>query len=692
MIESQGGAGHAVNPLAPRVSGLYMLQSIQSSPGSPSGFPMGQGSLSPFSQKEELRLDVDGYLPQMTASGTLFSKFGEQSHWIAGLQQKSATSWAGRVWYMDGGLTRIARLHVTITVTQGLLGPMSAKVVFRSSPKSKSFERICIFKFRSPFFRSVEFEFDSVEGLSPVTQIETRAHPNCPAHLPAETLSIETTFQRAGFDVRRTGGGGKVPLSAARAGGTWSDMEMHDAMQAYWSRFADRPQWSMWVLFAGQHDDGHGLGGVMFDDIGPQHRQGTSIFYDSFVSEPPAADPASDAAVDRMRFWTAVHEMGHAFNLAHSWQKELGVPWQGLLNEPEVRSFMNYPYRVSGGPTAFFADFAYAFSPGELLFMRHAPSRFVEMGNASWFDHHGFEQANVSPEPSFKLELRTNRQEPTFEFLEPVVVELKLTNLLNDPQLIPERLLQGREDLVVVIKKEGQPSRRLVPYAHYCLRPGIRVLQPRESLYDSLFLSVGRNGWNISEPGYYTVQVALSEKEEDVVSQPLRLRVLPPRGYDEQLLAQDFFSDEVGRIVTFDGSRVMERGNAILQEIVEKLPERRVAVHAQVALGMPTLRPYKLLRASDGGSTPRLEVQSPDYAQARSLVQAMVERGNWAAESLGHVDYNDYMARLSHAARKLRSPEEAEELDKATFACLKSRRVPAHRVSQGRERGLLLKS
>ena len=97
--------------------------------------------------------------------------------------------------------------------------------------------------------------------------------------------------------------------------------------------------------------------------------------------------------VERMRFWTACHEMGHAFNLAHSWQKAFGTGWIPLLNEPEVRSFMNYPFRVSGGQTSFFSDFAYRFSDQELVFMRHAPERLVQMGNASWFDHHAFEQA-----------------------------------------------------------------------------------------------------------------------------------------------------------------------------------------------------------------------------------------------------------------------------------------------------------
>ena len=116
-----------------------------------------------------------------------------------------------------------------------------------------------------------------------------------------------------------------MPLGGAGADALWSDAEMHDAMQTYWSRFANVPQWSVWTFFAALSDQGPGLGGIMFDDIGPNHRQGTAIFHDSFISEPPPGDPDADAAVARIRFWTAVHELGHAFNLAHAWQKSLGI-------------------------------------------------------------------------------------------------------------------------------------------------------------------------------------------------------------------------------------------------------------------------------------------------------------------------------------------------------------------------------
>lgn len=94
---------------------------------------------------------------------------------------------------------------------------------------------------------------------------------------------------------------------------------------------------------------------------------------------------------------------------------------------------------------------------------------------------------------------------------------------------------------------------------------------PGESFYETVFASVGKNGWLIDEPGYYNIQVSLQINGNNIVSNDLRLRVFPPSGYDQEFLAQDFFSEEVGRILTFDGSHFLEKGNNILREVTEKL-------------------------------------------------------------------------------------------------------------------------
>ena len=399
----------------------------------------------------------------------------------------------------------------------------------------------------------------------------------------------------------------------------------------------------MWVFHAAQHEEGASLGGIMFDDNGPNHRQGTAIFTESFIAQAPAGDAAPAAWVARMRFWTACHEMGHAFNLAHSWQKSLGTPWIPLADEPEARSFMNYPFRVAGGQTAFFVDFEFRFSDAELLFMRHAPRRFAQMGNAAWFDHHAFEEACVSPEPKLALEVRVNRERPLLQFMEPAMIELKATNISKQPLVVPEGLLEDAHDLTLVVKRGEQPARLWHPYATACDEPKLRVLAPGESMYASVFVGAGRSGWLIAEPGRYQLQACLHLPDgEDIVSVAMELRVAPPAGYDEELLAQDLFNHDVGRVLAFDGSRELGTANNALRETVAKLPKRAVSTHARVALGLPLRRAGKVLRGTLNKAKIDAAPGQPD--EARSLLgDALLAQQDGSAATLGHIEYREYV-------------------------------------------------
>jgi reprolysin-like metallo-peptidase family M12B len=618
-------------PPLPSASGLFVRKKAQ-----------------PFAPIDELRLDVDGWYPQMAASGVLREPVSFRSlHWVAKLTAAGPRTWQGNIVFTDGEANLLPHNLVQISVTRGPTDlPQSAEVTFSGNGPAS----VQQYTYAGSTFDPVEFEFDATADAHPVSDIQTYAHPNHPADLLNETLTIASVYRRAGFNVTINGAGNIVPIAGAGVDGVWSDTEMHDAMQANWSRFADRAQWALWVFTAALHEEGNDLGGIMFDSSGPNQRQGTSIFSESFIKDAPQNDPAPVAQVARMRFWTTVHEMGHAFNLAHSWQESLGTPWIPLQNEPEGRTFMNYPYRVNGGQTAFFADFGYRFSDQELLFMRHAPRRFVQMGNADWFDNHGFRNAATSMEPSLRLELRVNRDAATFEFLEPVMIELKVTNISGQPMLVDRHLLSNLDRLTLVVKKDNQPARRWRPFANHCLRSVKRVLEAGQSLYEPLFAATGLDGWLIAEPGRYTLQSCLRlEDGEDVVSPPLRLKVLPPRGHEEELLAQDLLTDSVGRVLAFDGTRetVLQDANSTLREATERLPDSSIAVHAAVALAMPLRRSGKILVGTAARSE-RVAAVSPQPTEARKLLEGtLVAQGDAAAKTLGHIDYRYYTETLA---------------------------------------------
>jgi hypothetical protein len=348
-----------------------------------------------------------------------------------------------------------------------------------------------------------------------------------------------------------------------------------------------------------------------------------------------------------MRFWTAIHEMGHSFNLAHSWQKTLGTSWVPLADEPEARSFMNYPFNVVGGQAAFFSDFEFRFSDQELLFVRHAPERFVQMGNAAWFDHHGFQEAAVPEEPTLALELRVNRERARYEFMEPVWLELKLKNVGEQPRLVDTDILDA-DSLTVILKKHGKDARQLVPFRQKCTQPVTKALMPGESLYGTVLASAGLNGWDVSEPGTYTVQAAAHVGDEDVVSLPLDLRIAPPISRDEEYVAGDLFVQGPGRVLALGGTRFLDDANDVLQEIVERFPERRISLHARVALGNPHTIDYKLVLPKDDQEKLEIEVSKADPDEATKLIEpVLVDEAQTALETLGHIRYRTIAERTA---------------------------------------------
>lgn len=614
--------------------------------------------------QEEIRLDVDARYPQMQASGVVRTSLFVTVHWIARLRStRYPDTWIGYIWFKNGPSNVMRHTRVLIKVKRSWFPHqrrLLAKFYGGGAPA-----RVRSFNYRSPYFHPVEFEYDRVSDVpqqDATTEINTCAHPNRPATIRCENLSLETVYRRAGFNVRKSGDDGVIPVDDAGVNQTWSDAEMHDAMQEYWSRFANRAQWSMWVLFARLHDRGNSLGGVMFDDIGPNHRQGTAIFSDSFISQAPAGDASPQAWVDRMRFWTAAHEMGHGFNLAHSWQKSLGDPYGSpwlptLSDEPEARSFMNYPYNVSGGESSFFSDFEYRFSDSELVFMRHAPASFVQMGNADWFDHHGFEEVTKDQSSAFKLTLRTNKPRSVFEFLEMINLELKLTNVSGQTRLVDSNVLKEYENMVIVIKKHNAPSRQWLPFAHYCRDHSMSAIDHGQSVYDSVLLSVGKNGWDISEPGNYTVQAIMTIEDEIVISNALKLRVEMPLTKEEEICAQDLFEKEVGQVLTYGGSRFLSTANNALAQVVERVPDSSAARQAKIVLAMPGIRKYKSLEISTSASDlytalqneeAKICVKDPDSSASKTLGAMLVEEGDAAAETMGHIVFKRYVDTYSH--------------------------------------------
>lgn len=645
-------------PSVLRRSGIYRLSAPTILPPIPAATPNGANGQAPADPAEpaqdtagtalgteELRVDVDGVMPTMTVSGTVTRLFGGRLTWLARVTKDASTgAWTGPISYRDGNAA--LRPHDTVSVTLTGVSRV-ATATFTAAAESPL---TLTYRYETAAFREVAFEYDTVSDAIAVTSHNPSDHPVHAPAAPGTRLDLESAYARVGIQVTRTDGDGLIDVSAAGGNTTWSDQEMHDAMQQHWSRWADAPQWAIWVLFARLHDRGRRLGGIMFDDIGVAQRQGTAVFSGSFISRAPTGEANPGPWVERMRFWTAVHEIGHTFNLAHSWDKSFGTSWLPLTDEPRALSYMNYPSRYPGGVAAFFAAFEYGFSPDELVFLRHAPERLVKPGAAAWGADHGFEeeafhQIRAAVTGPLELEIRVHRR-PAFEFLEPVVAELRLKNVCSTPVVVDGNAFED-DSLAIVVARDGGPVRRWLPFARYCLAPEPVVLQPDEAMYGSVLLSAGAGGWLIGEPGGYQVFAALNlDGGTAALSRPLRIVVRPPASAAAERLAADVFTRDVAHTLAFGGSRVLDRANATLWEVTGQLPDSSLALHAKAVLGTPLASDGKvLITAPEGGEKVSLQPASPE--SARQLLSDALGDFDRAADTLGHIGVREQVERLA---------------------------------------------
>lgn len=632
-----------------------------------------------------VRVDVDRFFPQNRISVEVSRLFpARRCHVIAEVTSDRCTGYNRRrveatITYRDGDATLFPGTTLVFEASRTTGRGYGAYNLTVSGGGAAT--RTHALRFDSMYFDPVEFEVDRVSNAgTAVTTMNTAAHPTRPADLPAETISLATVYQRAGFDVVMSPNANDIAVAGAGANGTWSDAEMHNAMITHWSRFANAPNWAMWILYAARHDQGRSLGGVMFDDIGPNHRQGTAIFTDSFIQDVPAGDGNPAAWRQRMTFWTAVHEMGHAFNLAHSWQKALGTPqapgdpWVPLANEPEARSFMNYPFNVSGGQASFFADFRFRFSDNELKFMRHAPRRFVQMGNANWFVNHAFEEPQAHDQSgAWTLKLRPNRESNRFSFLEPVKLELKLTNSGHQAMAVEPDLLKDGRHISLLVAKKGAPAKLWAPFMTMCHESHSKALAPGESIYGEQFVGATTSGWLIDEPGLYTVQAAVDMGSEVVVSNVLEIIVGTPGSVVEEKLAPDWFTEDVARVLAFQGAPALTTATDTVREVVAQAPGTAAAIHGAVALSSPMLRDFKVL--GDGGKAEVRAVAADVGAAADIQSKALLDAPDAAAQTLGHIEYFATLETLAGALKEAGDSKEAGDVMKASVATMKDRGV-----------------
>jgi hypothetical protein len=593
----------------------------------------------------ELRVDIDGARPLMKLSGDYYSVSGGTTTYFGSwtVDAVTLTRHGNEIIAVGTARTTWPTTYTVATVTirrRPVVQPASpATIQWSTSTGAQGATYVC--NHESASLRTVELEQDVEAGVTAFAAYDTGS---LPSGGPARTLTVAAAYGEAGIQVLDTGGTNTINTSS---GHIWNNASLHGAMMSHFTRFAERPQFKVWLLHAMRHEIGQGLRGIMFDQQGLQ-RQGAASFYQVIQAGTPQNL--------REQLYVSVHELGHAFNLFHSFHKQFMTP--PLPNRPGSLSWMNYPqnYNPGGGApsgaAAFWGAFNFQFDDLELAHVRHGFRDNVIMGGTPFGTGAALEMpvqpaTPIEDRSGLRLEVRTSPARPVIG--EPVVLELALTAERGQP-VHPAEMLHPKYGVVQVTisRPRGDVVVHRPPVLHCAEMPLVQA-RSGDTLPASAYIGYDAVvGHVFEDPGTYRIRATYTSPDGSIItSEPTTMRVWNAGGDEEATVAELMLGDDVGMVMTLLGSDSpsLADGMAAMQEIAEEHEDSPMAVYARLALGMNAARPYT---AVEPDGSVRERPRDLDRADALLTPTIDASRGDQGLDDLSLVQVVAYLAR-SHA-------------------------------------------
>jgi len=655
----------------------------------------------------DLRVDIDGRRPQHMISGDFFNCGNLCGVPVAFYDSSFVVEAVTTVWDSDKVTVtgQIKYYSSPGTATHSIEVEIPLVSIFSPAPAATAkfyigaaLDRTYTCPKVSGYFREVELEIDSLSGTVFPPDVNTHTDPH-PADLTEETITCTECYRRAGVDMTVNNDEILTDSDSADAGTTWNYSELHDLMETRFSHFADIQQWYVYGLIVDRmagsvSGSGYnsGLYGVMFDfgawQAGDTHlRQGCAIAYDALMGH--VSGTLYNTAAKRNRFFleTFVHEIGHNFNLPHTWQRS---------DNPDSasNSFMNYPWGYTGGAgteTSFWSDFRWEFDDDEIAWMRHANRPDVIFGGNEWIGNNlsMFPGEDAAGRGDLGVRLEARSSVPVFDFAEPVEVELKLANIAGHAIKIPP-LLRPEDGLVTIfVKRPDGTFIRFVPPMH-CEQSFDRTttLQPGASVYERVPLSVSAKGQQFTQPGEYSIKAyGMIPGKGMVVSKALRFRVAAPFSRESEELAYRLFDYRAAKILYFEGSRRYPEIMSALEEAAEKYAKTdpRTVRHIHAALGLFYRNDSKVLEKTGGSwKVKTLKADPPKALRHLGAARTLPKRG--AKSPLGNIGYNRVSSSLADLQTALGKKEEAAAVLKESISYFEKQEIVKSVIQDYRSR------
>ncbi len=572
-------------------------------------------SLSTPGFQVELRVDVDGAHPLQKISGDFISMHGATVSYFGSFVVDSPVITTTSLVVLIRGQGRFTWsagapvVQVTIPRRNVFQPPAPATLRFFTSSGAAGASYVC--PFGSHYFRTVYLETDRVSDVTtPVFSSYNTG--SLPSGGSARTLSVVSAYAEAGIQMIPAGSGDVIDISEAKADAKWSDSELHASMVKHFSMWREAPQWAVWQVVCQHHELGDGLLGIMFDQSGLQ-RQGCAVFHAGLGGTAP----------ERLReqLYCYVHELGHCFNLLHSWQKSLAHP--PGVDRPSAKSYMNYPWRYPGGDGAFWAAFGFSFDDPELVHLRHAFRNNIIMGGNPFVTGSSLGMPEIiadalSDQSGLQFQIAGTHKD--FSLGEPVYIHLKLRPSDLRGKTVHPRVHPNQAMSSLVIAK---PSGQVVfyePYIDHLMSSKTEFLPAGQCIEESAYIGFGKGGLYFDQPGTYTLRAIYHALDgSPVLSNVLKLRVRHPGSAESEEVANLLLGDEQGALFYLQGSDSdsLRNGNEAFNTLLEKHSGHRLADYVRFATAINAARTFKTISKERTGG---MVVRAANMAEAHGMM------------------------------------------------------------------------
>lgn len=412
-------------------------------------------------------------------------------------------------------------------------------------------------EWHSSSYRRIAIEVDGVAGQPYFDTYTSRS---------GSKMSLEAAFAAAGIDAHvRVDSFTSTSHDKEMRG--YSYAEIHRAMEDRRDTQTDPNRLHTHVFVATylSERNGRNVLGVMYDfgagDLNRRAREGIAVF----GQHPLFSDPRVPDETRRREFvYTVVHEVGHALNLTHSFDK----------GRPAALSWMNYPHLYPlgaqagpqhNGASEFWRAFPEGFDEQELRHLRHGTAREIGAGGFAFGIYEEGQSSiytggTVEPRRTGLLsnplrqavgvQLFAAAPKKVYQLGEPVFIQVGIKVAPTATARVPDALDPSEGFVRLAIEKPGGAQVRYQPPLRVCARTPQTLLKGAErKVSHAIALFLGAEGPVFTEPGTYRVWAELGGIDGTKVAfaDPVTIRIATPDQQTAEFADRLFESPELLR-------------------------------------------------------------------------------------------------------------------------------------------------